>query len=236
MMSNNLRWFKRIATLGTACAGLAFAAPAYAWPCQVTNFTDRTLSSLSEVQRLSFVTEMTRTEYDRLKAEKPGSANHYALLVQSATISDARKAARDKLYSIGIKNVDGYRLGWSTEFLSDESLMKFADCVTARQPGLVAIGRRIDANSYNLVISHLTPIGIEKITTELVASYNVANVSELDQFMNAIGAQDNYAAKSFTVRIAEPGKRTVLVLRGGWETPLFVYIPSYPAADYFKQP
>lgn len=226
----------RLLAFSSACAALLAATPAFAWPCPVTNFTERTLASLSEVQRLSFVTEMTRTEYDRLKAEKPGSDNHYALLANSASISAARQAARDKLYSIGIKNVDGFRLVWSTEFLTDENLAKFADCVTSRQPGLVALGRRVDATTFNLTISHLTPIGIEKITTELVASHNVANVAELDQFLTNIGPQDNYAAKAFTVRIAEPGKRTVLVLRAGWETPLFLYIPAYPAADYFKKP
>ena len=40
----------------------------------------------SEAQRLALVTEMTRTEYDRLKAAPAGNANYYALLAGSADI------------------------------------------------------------------------------------------------------------------------------------------------------
>jgi hypothetical protein len=61
--------------------------------CRVTDFSDKSLASLDEPHRLSFVLKMTRTEYMRLKAEKPGSPNYYDLLANSAPLPEARAAA-----------------------------------------------------------------------------------------------------------------------------------------------
>ncbi|MEZ5744825.1 MAG: hypothetical protein R3D89_14155, partial [Sphingomonadaceae bacterium] len=80
-----------------ALCAVAAPLPASAAACRATDFTDNPLSSWSEVQRLSFVTEMTRTEYDKLKAAPEDSPNHYTLITQSEGISEAREAAYKKL-------------------------------------------------------------------------------------------------------------------------------------------
>jgi len=221
--------------LWAAIALASVSAPAMAWPCRVTDFTERSLSSLNEVERLSFVTEMTQTEYDRIKAAAPDSANYYALVADSANIREARKTAQAKLESLGIDNIDGLRLVWTADYLDDDQLRGFTDCITARQPGLVALGRPGEGSAFHMTISHLTPIGIEKIATKLVASYNVANAAELEAFLDGIGPQDNYTARTIALKIADPAKRAVVVMRAGWESPLFLFIPPYPLKAYFAE-
>lgn len=227
------RMIRICAELCGAALYLALAQVAQAAACRVTDFTEKPLSALSEVQRLSFATEMTQTEYDRVKVAEVGSPNHYALIAASANIREARKAAQAKLESLRIDNIDGYRLVWASDFLTDEELRKFTNCISSRQPGLLVRGRSESPSSFHMTFTHITPIGIEKIRTRLVASYNVANADALEKYLDEIGFQDNYGAKTFPLEIRDPSKRAVVVMRGGWETPVFFYVPPYPAADYF---
>ncbi len=225
----------RVALRAAAAAAMMLtASPAMAAACRATDFTDRPLSSLNEVQRLSLVTEMTRVEYERLKSAPQGSPNFYKLVADNGGITEARQAAHAKLASLNIENIDGYRKVWASDFLTDEGLQRFLNCSSSRQPGLALAGRSESPSVFHLTFTHITPIGIEKITTKLVATYNVANVAELEAFLAAIGPQDNYTAKTIPLRIIDPAKRAVVVMRAGWETPAFLYIPVYPAPDYFK--
>lgn len=205
---------------------LLSAGAVQASPCRVTDFTDKPLSALSEVQRLAIVTEMTRTEYDRIKAAPIGSPGYYKLVTDSADISAARKAANDRLATMKLDHVDDYRVTWGSDFLNDEQLRKYANCITQRQPGLVALGRFEDPSTFNLTYSHITPIGIEKIRTQLIASSNIANAKELEASFAELGPKDNYAARTFSLKLEDPTKRAVLVLRAGWESPRFVFVPT----------
>jgi len=223
-----------IASLCAAASTLALAQPAGA-ACRVTDFTDKTLTSLNEAQRLSFVSQMTQTEYDKLRRSQPGSANYHELIAKSANAAAARRAAQSKIADLGVENIDDFRRVWASDFLTDEELRRYTDCVTNRQPGLFIAGRPDGPGKFNISFSHLTPIGVEKITTKLVAAYNVANVKQLEDFLTVLGPRDNYPAQTFALQLIDPGKRAVLVMRAGWETPKFVYIPVYPTADYFKQ-
>jgi hypothetical protein len=214
---------------------LAMAAPASAAACRVTDFTDKPLAALSEVQHLSFTTEMTQTEYERIKAQEPGSTNFYALIAESANIREARRAAKAKLESLKIENIDGHRLVWASDFLTDEQLRKFTDCISSRQPGLLVRGRSESPARFHMTFTHITPIGFEKITTKLVASFNIANADELEKYLDDIGWQDNYDARTFPLEIGDPAKRAVVVMRAGWETPMFLYIPVNPSKAYFGE-
>jgi hypothetical protein len=232
-MKHNRTGRSRWLLAGLALVGLS-QVPAMASPCRVTDFTDKPLSALSEVQRLAVVTEMTRTEYMRFKAAAPGSPNYYKLVADSANITTAREAAHAKFATLKLDNVDDYRQVWASDFLTDDQLRKYTNCITQRQPGLVAAGRFETPTTFHLTYSHITPIGIEKIRTVLVASYNVANAKELEASLEALGPQDNYAARTFPLVLEDPGKRAVLVLRAGWETPRFVFIPTPAQSASFK--
>jgi hypothetical protein len=217
-----------------AAAAFAASAPAIASPCRVTDYTDKPLSALSEVERLAIVTEMTRTEYMKFKAAAPGSPNYFPLVADSANITAAREAARAKFATLKLDNVDDYRQVWASDFLTDDELRKYTNCITQRQPGLVVAGRFETPTMFHMTYSHITPIGIEKIATTLVASYNIANSAALEASLNELGMQDNYAARTFPVQIADPTKRAVLVIRAGWETPRFLYIPTPVMSASFK--
>ena len=70
----------------------------------------------------------------------------------------------------------------------------------------------------------------------IVASVQRPNVSdaEFEASLAELGPRDNYTARTFVLRRIDPAKPAVLVMRAGWETPKFTYIPVYPTPDYFK--
>ena len=224
---------KLAAALSAAAWAMASASTAMA-ACRVTDFTDRTLRSLNDAERLSFISQMTQTEYDKLHAMTPDSASYDPAIVQGANVRDVRQAAIARLESLGIENIDYYRRLWASDFLTDDQLRRYTDCITSRQPGLAVTGRSESPTIFHLTFSHLTPIGIEKITTRLVASSNIANIKDFEAFLTALGARDNYPSQTFALHLEDPSKPAVLVMRAGWETPKFVYIPVYPTPNYFK--
>lgn len=228
---------KGLKALAKGCALTTLAAwsgLAAASPCRVTDFTDKPLLSLSEVQRLAVVTEMTGTEYGRLKSAAPGSPNYYKLIVDSHDISSARRVAHEKFATLKLDHVDEYRKIWASDFLDDNQLHEYADCITRRQPGLQTVGRFANPTTFNLIYSHITPVGVEKIPTTLIAAYNIANVREFEASLKDLGLVDSYSARSFALRIEDPNKRAVLVMRAGWETPVVVFIPTPQMSDSFK--
>src|SRR5262245_59807644 len=111
--------------LGVFAAVLAAGSSPAIAACRVTDFTSRTLASLNEAQRLSFISQMTETEFDKLRASPPGSANHHDLVAKSASVAEARRAARSKVAGLGVENIDDYRLIWASDFLTDEELRRF---------------------------------------------------------------------------------------------------------------
>lgn len=218
-----------IATAGA----LATASPAWAI-CRVTDYSQKPLSALTEVQRVAFVSQMERTEFERLKTKLPGDPNYYALVNNSANVIDARKAAMAKLEVLKVDNILDYRDFWTSEILTDEQLRNYTNCVTRRVPGLFMRGRRVNPYSVNLTLSHITPIGIEKISTRVIATYNVANVAELEADLARLGAVDNYEARTVSLQLIDPSRRAVVTMRAGWETPQSLYIPASPTPEYFK--
>ena len=222
---------KRIRGAAGLLAGLAMLAwaPAAIAACRVTDFSDRSLSSLNEIQRLSFVSQMTQTEYAKLKAAPAGDSNHYALIAGSANLIEARQAARTKVASLKLEYSDYYMKFWASDFLTDEQLRKFTTCSSSRRPGVVFAGRPDGAAKFNLTFVHLTPVGVEPITVRLVASNNLANIAEFEAFLAGLGAHDNFAVQTFAFRRADPAKPAVLFIRAGYETPAAMFIPAYPA-------
>ena len=213
----------------TAAIAISLASTtAMAAACRITDYTDKSLSALSDMQRLSFLTEMTPTEFQKIKAAPPGNPNYDEIVAKSATAPDARSAARDRLISLKVDNIDGYRQIWATDYLSNEQMRRFADCASGRYPGLTVMGRPDDPAKFDLTYVHVTPIGIEKITTRVLASGNVANIKDLEASLAELGPQDNYPARTFTLVREDPAQPVVIVMRAGWETPRIVYIPAYP--------
>jgi hypothetical protein len=200
--------------------------------CRITDYTDKTLAALNGVQRLAFLSEITPTEFQKIKAASAGEPNYSEIVAKSATAVDARRVAREKLQSLKLDNVEGYRQIWATDFLSDEQILHFADCVSGRYPGLTVVGRPVDATHFNLTYVHVTPIGIEKITTQVLASGNIANIKQFETSLAELGPRDNYPARTFTIEREDPAKPSVIVMRAGWETPKIVYIPVYPTPNY----
>lgn len=220
---------KYVAT--TLLLSLIVVTPAQS-ACRVSDFTDRTLASLNELQRLSFISQMTQIEFNRLKSAKPDSENYSLLVVNSTSVRDAQEQAWLKLEATAIENFDDLRKIWASDYLSDEQLVAFTDCVSNRQPGLTYAGRAENPAEFHLTFAHVTPIGIEQIVTRVVASHNIANIAEFEEYLHELGPQDNYTARTFALKKSDPGKRAVLIMRAGWETPDFIYIPRYPASAY----
>jgi hypothetical protein len=207
---------------------------AMASACRITDYSDKPLSALNSMERLSFLSEMTPTEFQKMKAVAPGDPNFSDIVAKSATAADARASARDKLIGLKVDNIEGYRQIWATDYLSDEQMRHFADCVSGRYPGLTVMGRPIDPSHFNLTYVHVTPIGIEKITTRVLASGNVANIKEFETSLTELGPQDNYPARTFTIVRENAAEPAIIVMRAGWETPKIVYIPAYPTPDYVQ--
>jgi hypothetical protein len=233
MIGEELRRTRALAQIGAIVLAI-WSNSAIASACRITDYTDKPLSALNGAERLSFLSELTPTEFQKIKAAAPGDPNYSQIVARSDTAAAVRNTARDQLISQKIDNVEGYRQIWATDFLSDEQMRHFADCVSGRYPGLTVMGRAVDPSHFNLTYVHVTPIGIEKITTRILASGNVANVKELEESLAELGPQDNYTARTFTVVRDDPRKPAIIVMRAGWETPKIVYIPVYPTPDFLR--
>ena len=218
-----------------AASALGLASVSWAGACRVTDFTDVPLSSLNEIQRLSFVSQMTQTEFNRLSQVGEENENYYQLIAESETVSEASSKAWSTLESMGILNFDEFRKFWASDFLTAKALEDFTNCISGREPGLTYAGRPEGPGEFRLTFAHVTPIGIEQITTRLVASHNIANIDEFEKFLENIGPQDNYTATSFVLKKIDPTRRAVLLVRAGWETPDLMYIPIYPTPEYHNQ-
>lgn len=214
-----------------AVTGLVTLIPAAHAACRVTDFTDRTMASLNEIQRLSFASQMTQTEFTRLKAAPPGSANHYPLIAGSANVIEAKQAARAKIASLKIENSDYFMKIWASDFLDDEQLRRFTSCSSNRRPGVTYAGRPDGPAGFNLTFTHLTPVGVEKISIRPVASRNIANIAEFEAFLASLGEKDNFTAQTFAFRRSNPTEPAVVIFRAGFETPAAIYIPVYPAPE-----
>lgn len=214
-----------------AVVSVLTTAPAAMAACRVTDFTARPLTSLNEIQRLSFVSQMTQTEYIRLKQAAPSDPNHYSLIVNSANLIEAKQAARTKIGSLNIENSDYYMKIWASDFLTDEKLREFTTCSSNRRPGVIYAGRPDGVDKFNLTFAHLTPVGVEKIKVRLVASHNIANIADFEAFLTNMGEQNNFFAQTFAFKRVDPKKRAVVFFRAGYETPAAVYIPAYPAPE-----
>jgi hypothetical protein len=197
----------------------------------VRDFTDRPLSSLNAVERLAFEGQMTRTEFAALRQAQPGGADYDPLIATSPDLAEARRRAQAKLEALKIDNAADYARFWALDYLTDDQLQKWTTCSSRRRPGLVFAGRPTGPGGFNLTFAHLAPIGIEKIRLRLVASHNVANIEAFEQFLDGLGLRDNFLVQTFALRIADPGKPAVLLIRAGWETPNLIYIPAYPAPE-----
>jgi hypothetical protein len=191
------------------------SAPAAMASCRVSDLRSLQLSSL----------------YDRLKQAAPGEANYYSVIANSANRAEARQTAQTKLDSLHLQNSDDYATIWASDFLDDEQSRNFVTCSSNRRPGIVFAGRLSSQNTFNLSFAHLTPIGVEKIRLRLVASHNIANIDQFETFLEQLGEKDNYTAQTFALTLSKPNQRAVVIVRAGWETPLFIYIPAYPWPD-----
>lgn len=226
----------RLVCITLTLAVTVFANFVHARACRVTDFTDLNLNQLDNFRQLAMLSEITATEFKRLKQAKPGDDNYHKIVDESESVAMVNKLAFLALEELGTENFDGYRKVWASDFLTDKAAEDFADCISAREPGLTIVGvPGKDASEFRITLAHITPIGIEQILTRLVAFHNIANIKEFEQFLTDIGPQDNYTAKSFVLKKEDAEKRSVVILRAGWETPDFVYIPSYhqsnPIAD-----
>lgn len=235
MQRMHARFARRIKTVASifALQAVFISSQVAVASCRVTDFATTPLTSLNEVEQLSFVSQMTQTEFDKLHSLSAGNDNYIQPVVASASVVEARQAAKAKLEKLHLDNMDDYRRIWLSDFLTDEQLQHYADCTSGRQPGLTVVGRSQSPSEFHLIYTHITPIGIEKITTRVVASYNISNIDELEAALNKLGPRDNYTAQIFALKLRKPGNPAVLVMRAGWETPKFIYIPAYPTPKYF---
>ena len=234
MGNMNLRFAQHIKTLTLTCASLVAMCSSHMAlaSCRISDFATRPLSSLNDVEQLSYVSKMTQTEFDKLHPLPSGNANYLQLVASNASVVEARQAAKSKLDSLHVENIDEYEKLWRLDFLTDEQLQHYADCTSNRQPGLTVAGRSESPSEFHLIFAHVTPIGIEKITTRVVASHNIVNIKDLEAALKKLGPQDNYTAQVFPLKLEEASQPAVLVMRAGWETPKFIYIPPYPTPKY----
>lgn len=212
-------------------AWMLFSATAVMAACRVSDFTDAPLTSLKEIQRLSYVSQMTPTEYNALKQAEPDSKDYYPLIVNSANVTAARKTAQSKTESLRIDNSADYAKFWALDYLTDEKMREYVTCSSKRRPGLVFGGRPDKPGVFNLSFAHITPVGVEKIQLQVVASRNIANITQFEKFLTGLGVQDNFTAQTFSLQLSNRNERAVVVMRAGWETPNFVYIPAYPVPE-----
>jgi hypothetical protein len=143
----------------------------------------------------------------------------------------ARDRAQARIDALGIENSRHYQKVWASDFLTDDQLKRFITCISEQRPGLWIAGRPEATGVFRMVFAHDLPVGVEKITLRVVAHDNIANIDEFKAYLKGLGERTSLPVQAFSLRLADPAQRAVLIVRAGFEIPVWLYIPVYPAPD-----
>lgn len=208
-----------------ASTNAAFAA------CRVSDFMMRPLNTLTEIERLSFVSQMTQTEFNKFKSAPATSGDHYALISDSANVGEARDHAQAKIDSLGLEDSNAHAKVWAIDFLDDDGLTHYVNCSSQQRGGLWLGARPVSPGAFNLAFAHNLPVGVEKIGIRVIASDNIGNLDQLKTFLEQLGKRDFFPVQNFALTVADKNKPAVLIMRAGYETPESLYLPVYPPPD-----
>ncbi len=204
------------------------AAPHAMAACRLSDFTSRGLASLVEVERLAFVTQMTRTEFAKFQALKPGDPNYYPLVAGSANLLQAKQRAQTAIDALGMPQGAEYAKFWASNLLDDKGLKDFTLCVAAQNVGLWMRARESKPGAINMMFAHTRPVGVGPYPVTVVASENIKNTAQLTGFLKKLGPKDQYFAEAFTLLLADRSKPASLTMTFGEETPRTLYLPAFP--------
>lgn len=213
------------AALALLPATSAFAA------CRLSDFTTRSLSSLSEIERLSFVTQMTRTEFSKFHALGPNDPNHYALITASANALQARQRAQAAIAALGMEHGPEYAKFWTSNLLDDKALKDYTMCVAQQNVGLWMRARTARTGVVNMVFAHTRPVGVGPYPIVVTGSQNIRNIPQLTRMLQQLGPRDQFFGETFALQLADRTKPASLTMKFAEETPRTLHIPAAPAPN-----
>lgn len=219
--------------LGVGLVILLFTQPATAAICRISDFADRDLASVSELERLAFVTQMTRTEFSRFKKLEPGTPDYHPLIANSVSLHQAKQRAKTVLEKQAVQDPESYLEFWATNRLTGEQLVAYNVCDAAKTVGLFINGRLVNPGVVEMAFSHLRPVGVAgPLSISLISTENIRNSAELETYVEEeIGRKDQFRGKVFTLRIADPEKSASVTMKFGEENPRTLHIPPSPFPD-----
>ncbi len=220
------RWLSKamlLATLALLPATSAFAA------CRLSDFTTRSLSSLSEIERLSAVTQMTRTEFAKFHALGLNDPNYYALITASANALQAKQRAQAAIAVLGMEQGSEYAKFWAANMLDDKALKDYTMCLAQQNVGIWMRARVARPGVITLHFSHTRPVGVGPYPLAVVASQNIRNISQFVAHLQQLGPRDQFFGETFALQLADRTKPASLTMKFAEETPRTLQIPASPA-------
>ena len=226
----SIRKFARKLAKAVLAGGPALlaASPTLA-ACRLSDFTTRSLASLSEIERLAVVTQMTRTEFARFHSFGPGDPNHYPLVASSSNLLQAKQRAQASIDALGLPNGAELAKFWASNLLDDKGLKDYTVCIASQTVGLWMRAREVRPGAISMVFGHVRPVGVGPYPVTVVTSENIANVARLVAYLQKLGPRDQYFGEAYTLVLKDRSKPASLTMKFGEETPRTLYIPASPA-------
>jgi hypothetical protein len=146
--------------------------------CDVGNFKSTNVGALSDVQQLSYLSLLSKAQFEDIKKEGSASGS-YGLISGSADYAEFRQKATKHLEYLKIDNFSSYQKSWAESALDAEGLKGYLGCLQARG------GFHVGTTSLGEDLSQLSVVwgpglnGDLKSVPRIVDPHNVANLPEI---------------------------------------------------------
>lgn len=150
--------------------------------CDVGNFKSTNVGALSDVQQLSYISLLSKSQFEEIKKEGSASGS-YALISGSADYAEFRQKISKHLEYLKVDKFSSYQKSWAESALDTEGLKGYLGCLQARG------GFHVGTMSLSEDLSQLSVIwapgynGDLKSVPRIVDSHNVENLAEITSLL-----------------------------------------------------
>ncbi|WP_322418909.1 hypothetical protein [Mesorhizobium huakuii] len=181
--------------------------------CNVRDFDAKDSGEVHYEQQLSYLSEMSKGQYDEAKKNYSGSGS-YGMVSGSANYDDFRKRINTELKRTKLDTSSKYYSSWATSALDKNGLKAYRECLHATG-GFYATISALDKDRAVLSVDWTLPLNVKSIPAPTITSYsNIKNIADVKAQLGS-GAWSSPKDFNIIVRKANPSEPADIGIKGG---------------------